>query len=173
MEIASAHRHPALARPAETSAPSGIGRSCVPTLGEVLFLPINSIGRLQLGFLNLLCATMLPDTLDLDVGACLQTLEKWTEHVKVETDRNLYRFCRDPGDYQHSEAYFRVLMMVTVLQQDCGVRYNAASINTPLFLNSEEGFIHGLLNDKATGTCANMPVLYAAVGRKLGYGPAT
>jgi hypothetical protein len=165
----SAHRHPAFEHPARRSARQPIVQPGIPTLGEVLLAEPNDIARLQLGFLNLVCATGLPDTLDLDIRACLQTLEAWTQHVRAETERNLHRFCRDPGDYQHSEGYFRVLMMVTVLQQDCGVRYNPASIETPLFLNSEEGFIHGLLTGKGMGTCANMPVLYAAVGRKLNY----
>jgi hypothetical protein len=80
------------------------------------------------------------------------------------------RFRRDPADFNRSEAYFRVLVMVTVLQRDLGVRYNPDSINTREFNDSREGFIHGLLRPgKRVGTCANMPVLYAAIGRKLGY----
>ena len=141
----------------------------LPSLGEVLFLPLHDIARLQVGFLNLLCAAMLPDTPDLDILACLKTLDEWTERVQHETERNLYRFSQAPGDYRDSEAFFRVLMMITVLQQDCGVRYNPGCINTPLFLNSAEGFIHGLLTGKGMGTCANMPALYAAIGRNLGY----
>jgi hypothetical protein len=149
-------------------ARSPAGESRVPTLGEVLCLPLNEISRFSLGFLNLVCATLLPDTLDLDVIACLKQLDLWTRHVKRETERNFHRFQKDPGDYQHSQGYYRVAMMVTVLQQDCGVRYDPDCIKTKLFLDSGEAFIHGLLKGKG-GTCANMPVLYAAIGRKLGY----
>jgi hypothetical protein len=58
--------------------------------------------------------------------------------------------------------------MITVLQQDCGVHYNSDCINTQEFRNSGEGFIHGILKGEG-GTCANLPVLYATVARKLGY----
>jgi len=140
----------------------------IPTLGEMLFWPVNDLARLDLGFKNLLCATGLPDTMDLDIHACLKKLHEWAMHVKAETERNMHRFQSNPGDYQNSEAYYRVLMMITVLQQDCGVRYDPDSIKSQLFLDSSEGFMHGLLQGKG-GTCSNMPVLYAAVGRKLYY----
>jgi len=144
------------------------GRVRPPSLGEILLLPLNDLARLDLGFKNLLCATGLPDTMDLDIRACLKELHAWAQHVKAETERNLHRFQRDPGDYENSEAYYRVLMLITVLQQDCGVRYDPDSIKSDLLLDSGEGFIHGLLQGQG-GTCTNMPVLYATVGRKLGY----
>jgi hypothetical protein len=81
----------------------------------------------------------------------------------------MYRFLGDPGDYSHSEAYFRVLVMITALQRDLAVRYGEESKGTRLFLNSGDGFIHGPLTAKGKGTCSNMPVLYAAIGRKLRY----
>jgi len=156
------------ARPGNGNEDSARPGFRVPTLGEILFWPLNELARLDLGFKNLLCATALPDTMDLDIHACLKKLHEWAMHVKAETERNMHRFQDDPGLYQDSEAYYRVLMMVTVLQQDCGVRYNPDSIKSELFLDSSEGFIHGPLQGKG-GTCANLPVLYAAVGRKLFY----
>jgi hypothetical protein len=81
---------------------------------------------------------------------------------------NLHRFVESSGEYRNSEAYFRVGMMITVLQQDCGVRYNPDCIKTDTFINSGEGLIHGIIKGEG-GTCANLPVLYAAIGRKLGY----
>ena len=160
---------PKFAPPVGHSADGSSRPSGGPSLGQVLFLPLHDIARLQVGFLNLLCASGLPDTASLDIPACLVTLDDWTEHVRHETERGLHRFRRSLAEYRHSEAFYRVLMMVTVLQQDCGVRYNPECIKSRLFLSSEEGFIHGLLRGRGMGTCANMPALYAAVGRKLGY----
>ncbi|MFH1022224.1 MAG: hypothetical protein V1809_02420 [Planctomycetota bacterium] len=37
------------------------------------------------------------------------------------------------------------------------------------FAKSKDMFIHGLVDDPNGGTCASMPVLYVAVGRRLGY----
>lgn len=90
----------------------------------------------------------------------------WAERVRSETSRELHKFRRSPGDYNNSEAYFRVLMMVTVLQQDCGVRYRAGETDPR---DSRDLFLHGVLDPAHGGTCASMPVLYVAVGRKLGY----
>lgn len=140
----------------------------IPPLGEILQMPPGDLCRLDLGFRNLMCATGLPDTRNLSIPACLAKLHEWSQHVKRETERNLHRFRENPGQFRNSESYFRAGMMITVLQQDLGVRYNPDSANTEKFLNSGEGFIHGLLMGLG-GTCANLPVLYAAIGRKLGY----
>lgn len=143
-------------------------RVWIPTLGEMLQMPPEELFRLDIGFRNLLCATGLPDTQDLDIHACLAKLHEWVQHIRRETERNLHRFRENPAEYQNSEAYWRVGMMITVLQQDLGVRHDPDCINTEEFKSSGEGFIHGILNGEG-GTCANLPVLYAAVGRKLGY----
>ena len=69
--------------------------------------------------------------------------------------------------------------MVTVLQQDFHVRYNPERIQGPDFRDSRDLFLHGLLGSSFNsqpstlnlphGTCVSMPVLYVAVGRRLGY----
>jgi hypothetical protein len=141
----------------------------LPGLGEVLFLPLNDLARLPVGYVNLLCATALPDANGLDLIKCLRALAEWTEIVRRETTRLTYMFKRNPAEYNNSEAYFRVLVMITVLQRDLGVSYDPDCINIREFRHSREGFIHGLLTGDKRGTCANMPVLYAAVGRALGY----
>ena len=138
-------------------------------LGQVLMASPQELAVIPLDLLNLLCASGLPDTADLDINACLKTLAGWAAHVGQESERNYRRFQRDPGQYRHSEAYYRVIMMVTVLQEDCGVRYDPECIKLSLFLDSGEGFLHGLLSGRGQGTCANLPVLYAAIGRRLGY----
>jgi hypothetical protein len=56
-----------------------------PTLGEVLFLPLNDLAKIPTPFLNLLCATMLPDTQDLSIPQCMKTFFEWTQIVRHET----------------------------------------------------------------------------------------
>jgi hypothetical protein len=51
-----------------------------------------------------------------------------------------------------------------------GVRYDAevvADLDRPP-LDSRDDFLHGIIAGRG-GTCASLPVLYAAVGRRLGY----
>lgn len=127
------------------------------------------MARYDLAFVNLVCATMLPDTAGLKIPACMETVSAWTKQVKTETHRLLKQFRRDPGQYNNSEAYFRALAMITVLQRDCGVRYDLEASKRRDFRNSREGFLHGVLTGDKAGTCSNLPVLYTAVGRRLGY----
>ena len=100
--------------------------------------------------------------------------EDWTNGPAVlrsETQRHLYR-ASDPRyaeHYGHSEARLKAEFLVQVLQEDCGVRYNEKRIRNVDFSNPKDLFIHGLLDPANGGTCASMPVLYAAVGRRLGY----
>ncbi|MEM8739667.1 MAG: hypothetical protein AAGG38_14485 [Planctomycetota bacterium] len=103
--------------------------------------------------------------------------------MKYETERHLYRLT-SPGyedhaeHYQHSEARFRAEWLVNVLQQDIGVHYHAGMVpageKVPPFKTSKETFIHGLLDHGDAkqafgGNCVALPVIYAAVGRRLGY----
>ncbi len=128
---------------------------------------------------NLLCASNLPGAENLDIEKCLNTLDKWTARVYSETERHLYRFHKAPHQFNHSEAYFRILMLITVLEQDYGIHYNPMLISYPsaqsgklitdYAKNSADIFIHGLLSKKHSGTCSSLPVLTVAVGRRLGY----
>lgn len=58
--------------------------------------------------------------------------------------------------------------MVMILQRDLGVRYNPDRIDGPDFTDSRDLFIHGLITGHG-GTCISIPVLYIAIGRRLGY----
>lgn len=141
----------------------------------------------DLARLNLICASDLPGSEGLDIQAELQRLDAWADRVRVETDRDIHNFFKNPAEFEHSEPYYRVLMLVTVLQQDLGVRYNPDRVHKPDFTNSKDLFIHGLLQASPNprpspdapedlplaphhgGTCVSLPVLYVAVGRRLGY----
>lgn len=135
----------------------------------------DALAGMDIAEVNLLCAVGLPGSEDLQIEDATQQLDSWARHVERETDRHLYRFKQHPSEFQGSEAYFRMLMLVVVLQDDLGVRYNPDRINEPDFTNSKDLFVHGLISAgdqsaKASGgTCVSMPVVYVAVGRRLGY----
>jgi len=95
------------------------------TLADVLAAGPGKLAGIDTAEMNLLCAAGPAGAEGPDVGRCLARLHDWAGHVRRETERYLYRFRREPGEYDHSEGYFRMLMLVTVLQQDLGVHYNA------------------------------------------------
>ena len=127
--------------------------------------------------MNLLCTEGLPGADNLNQKSLLAQLDTWASRIRTETERHSYRFRANPSEFEHSEAFFRMLMMTVVVQEDFKVRYNPAratasgadSANDGFFQNSRDIFLHGLLSGDRTGTCSSMPVLYAALGRRLGY----
>lgn len=157
---------------AQQVAPLPIAESSEPN-------PLDSLAKLaeiaweehnaDIARLNLLAARGLPGAEGLDVEGILAELDRWAKHVQFETDRHLYRFQRNPAEYEDSEAYFRVLFLIVALQGDLGVKYNPERIDEPDFTNSKDLFIHGMVGSDNGGTCVSMPPLYVAIGRRLGY----
>jgi len=141
----------------------------VRSLGDLVAGNPESLHGIDVAAMNLLCATGLPGAEGLDIDRCLARLDEWAARVKAETNRHLYRFREDSADYRRSKGYFRMLMLVTVLQQDLGVHYNKERVRDVDFTNAKDLFIHGLIDDPNGGTCISMPVLYTAVARRLGY----
>ncbi|HJT76366.1 MAG TPA: transglutaminase family protein, partial [Gemmataceae bacterium] len=77
-------------------------------------------------------------------------------------------FRREPEVYDHSENLFRVVCMYRMLAGLQGIHYNLAKAPKDVLLDTADVFIHGALAGDG-GTCASLPVVYAAVGRRLGY----
>lgn len=146
----------------------------LPSLGDLCLMSSEELAKEDIALINLRCAEGLPGSDDLDVSGCLQMLDQWAEHVEQETDKQIPQFYREPEKFDHSEAHFRMMALVTVVQQDFGVQYNperAAEVSETNFdyTNSEDLFIHGLIDSDNGGTCVSMPVLYTAIARRLGY----
>jgi hypothetical protein len=141
------------------------------SLDDVLAIPADDLHRCDLARINLICATGLPGTETLDIDQCIRTIDKWTNRVEFETRRHLYR-AKDPrwaARYGGSKAKLSAEMLLQVLMEDCGVKYNPKRVLDPDFRNPKDLFIHGMIDDSNGGTCCSMPVLYAAVARRLRY----
>jgi hypothetical protein len=141
------------------------------SLDELLKMSPEQLAAIDIAEMNLLCATGLPGAEKLDIAKCLARLDEWAERVREVTGRHLYR-AHDPRwaeHYKHSENWLRVEFLAQVLQEDCGVHYNMQRIRDIDFGNSKDLLIHGMIDDPNGGTCASMPVLHVAVGRRLVY----
>ena len=130
-----------------------------------------------MALMNLLCAQGLPGAEALDIDSSLIMIDTMARRVLQETDRLLPRYWQAPAEYYRSEAYFKMLVLVTVTQQDFNVHYNPPRIAAPdkpepsetFYADSKDVFIHGTVGSRRAGTCASLPVFYAAIGRRLGY----
>jgi hypothetical protein len=131
-------------------------------------LPDDKLGAIDIAELNLLVAEGLPGTENLDPIACLRKIDDWTRMVREFTEANWHQFQRSPGEYA-SAAAFKILAMFSVVARDLGVRYNLAfSEGDYNPSDPRDLFLHGMLGGHG-GTCVTMPLLYIAIGRRLGY----
>ncbi len=115
--------------------------------------------------LNLAIAREIPSLRSLDVSKYQRVLDSWADHVRREVQRNLHRFRAAPKDFNNSQAYFTAMMLCTVVGQDFQVRYDQSGFS---FEKPEDLFVHGVI-DNRRGTCISLPVLYVALGQRLGY----
>ncbi len=132
-------------------------------------LPEEELAKLDIAVLNLVCAKLLPESEGVDFMGCVQRLDEWARLVRLNTEHWWPSLGSAPEMCNHSPNRFRMMALVTVLQRHLGVKYfrpfSEGDYNAS---DSRNLFIHGLLNGHG-GTCVTMPVLYTAVGRRLGY----
>jgi hypothetical protein len=117
---------------------------------------------------NLACAADLPASELIDISRCLRWLDDAARMARWRTERSMPLYEQNPAAYANSRNYFRILVLVTVLWKECGVRYNPAKIPIDAPLDVADSFIHGIIQGNG-GTCASIPVVIAAVGRRLGF----
>ncbi|MGO8928358.1 MAG: hypothetical protein ACLQU3_15935 [Limisphaerales bacterium] len=163
-----------LAAPSAASAKT----NQTPTIDQLLAMSSAELEKCDIALIDLACAQGLRGSEQLDIGQCLETVDGWADQVKWETQRREYLYNEHPQDYQHSLGRYRMNLLGAILVQDLGIRYNPdrrfelAQGKPPTMAwntNSQDIFIHGLLGGKHAGTCSSMPVLYVAIGRRLGY----
>lgn len=139
---------------------------------QLVHLSDAELACLDIAEVNLACAQGLPGTENLNIPLCLETLHQWAKHVRQYTKRVSRQFEHNRQDYENSWAYFRILALATTLYKDLGLRYNEermANLDADdFFKNAQDIFIHGALLGSG-GTCTSMPVVYVALGRRLGY----
>jgi hypothetical protein len=140
-------------------------------------MPVQALQGVDIARMNLLCAEGLSGSEHLDLEVPLAKLDEMAFRVRRETERHYYRFRRNPIEFENSEGYFRMIMLAVVLAEDFQIQYAPNKIGTAsgarfgdgFFADSRDVFLHGLTGAKPRGTCSSLPVLYIAVGRRLGY----
>jgi hypothetical protein len=147
-------------------------RTAVPTLGQICASPDDFLAKLDVAAINLICASGLPGAEVIQLDANLAWLNDAADKVRLETERNYVQFLGNPSAFDYSQAKFCIRILITVLQRQCGVRYNpkwqgitsGSPIPRDFGRSAVDLFIHSII-DGAGGTCGSLPVLYVAVGR--------
>lgn len=131
-------------------------------------LPPPELAQIDIAAKNLACAEGLPGANQIDWDRIHRTLDDMRDSCRRFTTGMMPHFHAGRCDFPESERKFRTQVMVTHLQRDLGVKYHPDRIAANAVFQTEDSFLHGALFG-AGGTCGNLPVLYAAVGRRLGY----
>lgn len=156
-------------RTAHTNSPA--------TLTALLEMAPANFATVAIARMNLLCAQGLGGADCVDLDAADGQLDAWADQVRTETDRHSYRFNRNPAEFEGSEGFFKLLMLGVVLAEDYEVHYHpelraglqGTDAQDGFFADPQAVFLSDLLGDERQGTCSSVPVLYLAVGRRLGY----
>jgi hypothetical protein len=142
------------------------------------------LGQQDIALVHLVCAAGLPGAEDLDIPRCLSQIEEWTDVVRQETIRGFPRYHANPDPNKGSEAVYRLWAVMYTLRYGIGLKHimTARENGDPdaqprrvtggpykSFTDADTVFLHGLLGPRRMGSCSSLPVLYAAVGRRLGY----
>jgi hypothetical protein len=140
------------------------------TLAELLSVPLEEIGNVDIARANLICASGLPGAEELDVEQHIRRLDIWAERIALKTQQFLPVFQSNPAIFDNSEPRWRLLVLARVLADEYRVGYHMERIHShPDWGDSQDLFIHGITGQRRTGTCPSLPVLVVALGRRLGY----
>ena len=137
------------------------------SINELLTLNDEELGKLDIAYTNLICASGLPGTENLEINQYLKTLDHAAEQVEYNTQRCLW-FKQRPEEYDYSFNLFRIHVLYSILRRDFGFFYNLACRSEDTTPRPIDTFIHGLFQGSG-GNCVSMPVMLTAVGRRLNY----
>lgn len=155
-----------------TAHPSGPS-----SYAQLMAMPDAELAKVDIAVMNLLCAEGLPGAENLGMNQCLTVLDQWAEVVRKNESKYLTQFRRNPAHYDNSLAKFKAVNLGLTLKQDLGCDYNKELVtsgvmadirSTRFFRDSSDIFLHGF-TEKRKGSCASLPVLMVAVGRRCGY----
>ncbi len=144
---------------------------------DLLDLSDAELQKIDIAHMNLLCALGLPGAENLDIEQCLQQLDTWAKHVKAMEQRYMPAFQQNRAKYSNSPALFKGVYLGIAIEQDFHCGYNDSLLDsgamddlssTRFFADASDIFINGLI-EEGTGSCASLPVLMVALGRRCGY----
>ena len=132
-------------------------------------MPEAELAKIDIERLNMFCTAGLPGIEGIDPDACISRLDKWTKYIANNTNRWYFDYVKSPREGEDSPGKFRMMALASLLQRQLKVHYNMPFTEGDYDgRDSRNLFLHGLLTG-CGGTCVTLPVLYIAIGRKLGY----
>lgn len=100
-------------------------RKCEPaSFQELVALPDDALGAVDIARANLLCAQGLPGAEKLNVETCLAALDRWAQMARRAEEKYRPQYFQNPDRYDRSIAKFRAVNLALTLKEEAGCSYN-------------------------------------------------
>ena len=132
---------------------------------DLVLMSNEQLAAIDIAEQHLACAQGIPGWEAIDSAACIRKLDELVPWIQRYTAGCVESFCQEFND---TEAQAKMRCLLEVVWRGDGIGYDSSAIPEDAPWKFEQAFIHGALFG-AGGTCATLPILYAALGRRLGY----
>jgi hypothetical protein len=144
------------------------------TVAQLMALSNAELEKVDIVGMSVAVAREIPGQENLDYQHYREIVDGWTDQFRRWMPTAEANFLNSPQQWRGDINFFRLGLLATYLTRERGVRYDEKySQDQKEGKNSkykEPGavLVHGLI-DTLRGTCATMPVLHVAIGRRLGW----
>ncbi len=120
--------------------------------------------------LNLSVVHGIPALAGLHIQDYQAAVDAWIAAFRRQLPGAMEHFCAAPKDWKGDADFFRLGMLCWYLGEVLGIRYkeNQIGLASVAYTDPSDLFLNGVI-DTRRGTCGNMPVLFLAIARRLGW----
>jgi len=135
------------------------------TVDALAGLSEEALNRIDPLVVNLSVAQEIPAFANLDVTRCVRTLDNWAAEIRSDIERHRYRFEQNPAQFNNSDIEYKLTWLVSDVNAVFKIDYDVLDMD---FRDPSNLFLNGIV-ERRRGTCVSMPLLYVALGWRLGY----
>ena len=142
----------------------------ISNLWQLLAISDAELEKADLVLLNLAVAVDIPSHGDLDIPRYARVVDDWAGRFSAALPGMEAAFRETPERWLNDIRFFRIGQLMGFLGHEIGISYidEQKKAEEVWYTNPGDLFLNGLIDTKR-GTCANMPVLHAAIARRLGW----
>ena len=157
------------------SDPPADGTGDRRSVAQLISLSDAELEQVDIVEMNIAVAREIPGLDKLDCAAYRKTVDVWTDQFRRWLPTTEHAFRQAPEKYKNDINFFRLGMLAQFLDEHVGVAYVARQkqdqkrgVKEVRYTDPGHLLLHGLIDTKQ-GTCATMPALHVAIGRRLGW----
>jgi len=136
------------------------------TLEELRVMSDAELERLDVIRMNLIVAKEVDP--DIDIRFFEKYFDALAAYAKYQIDTLEPAFDADTSPYKSSKEIWKCAVLWEIVTEDFGIGYLQEGISGLDHTQPWQKFVHGVVTRKQ-GTCCNLPVIYLALGQRLGF----